>query len=249
MLPLRPENRIATFLPGVDPASGINRKAEGVAKPVYPTLAEHQRAETDWDFHPLHAQLDAWWNIIDDEFGLRLPRTVLRLDTKLRTNCAGYFRPGHNELGLLMEIAIGVPPAEEMDTLDFPEVLGTLAHEMLHLDQELNGHPGKHNYHNRQYQQKAAALGLRVDGKGHQTYDLDGPFLALIRRHGVEMPRQVQIELARLAGVPLPPMPVRKKKSRSKLRKWSCKCPQNVRVGAAIFIAHCPRCESPFVPQ
>jgi hypothetical protein len=242
-----PPDELSSFIPE-EPVSSLNRKESAVAKPVYPVLAAHQRAEKDWDFHPLYARLDPWWGIIDAAFDLHLPRTVLRLDPRIRTNCAGYFRPGHNEFGMEMEIAIAVPPREELDAphdLDFGDMLGTLAHEMLHLEQQLNGSPGSNNYHNRQYQRKAATLGLLVDSRGHQTYDPDGPFIALLRRHGVELPLQVQMMQALAAGLPLPPVRERRKSSRSKLRKWTCGC-QNAWVGAREFVATCGLCNARF---
>ena len=133
---------------------------------------------------------------INDRFRLGLPQVPLRLDSSIRRNCAGYFRPGHNEFGLAYEIAIAVPMPEQLATLDHGEVLGTLLHEALHLLQELTGMPGRNNYHNSQFRDTAERFGLLVDYRGHQKYSIDSPFLDLLAEYGVEPPLAVRVERA-----------------------------------------------------
>jgi len=132
-------------------ARSLNRKASLAEKPVYPALARHQGDETEWDYQPLYAILGEWFDRFNDRFRLLLPRVPLRLDPTIRRNCAGYFRPGHNEFGLVYEIAVAVPPLAQLATVDVGDLLGTLLHEQLHLLQELTGLPGQNNYHNAQY--------------------------------------------------------------------------------------------------
>jgi len=220
---------------------------------VYSTLAAHQAAESDWDYNEVAVYLDEWYDRFNDRFRLCLPRVPLRLDPSIRRNCAGYFLPGHNEFGLLYEIAVAVPSPENLTGIDRGDLLGTLLHEQFHLLQELTGISGsrnRNNYHNAQYRATTERFGLLVDHRGHQSYATDSLFLDLLAEFGVEPPYAVRAERARLLGEePLPPPPSKKGPSKSKLRKWSCGC-TNVRVGVAEFYAKCTRegCGSPFKP-
>ncbi|OWK40993.1 hypothetical protein [Fimbriiglobus ruber] len=236
--------------PGNDTLSGLNRKVAAVGKPVYRTLAAHQRAEAGWDYRHLSVVLDTWYRLFNDHFDLNVPRVPLRLDPAVQRNCAGYFRPGHNEFGLLYEIAVAVPPPGGLDRIRLGDLLGTLLHELLHLDQELHGVPGQNNYHNVAYRDRAAAFGLLVDHRGHQEYAPDSPFLALLSRQGVGHPPAVRDSYAVAPGArPTAIRAVPKPAGKSKLRKWSCGC-TNVWVGVATLHARCarPDCGRPFAP-
>jgi hypothetical protein len=228
--------------------SSLNRKAAVVEKLVYTTLAAHQSEEADWDYHDLAVFLDEWYARFNDRFRLSLPRVPLRLDPRIRRNCAGYFLPGHNEFGLVYEIAVAVPPPEQLAGIDRGDLLGTLLHEQFHLLQELTGISGRNNYHNAQYRGTTERFGLLVDHRGHQKYATDSLFLDLLAEFGVELPYPVLAERAALRGEsPLPTPPAKKAPGQSKLRKWSCGC-TNVRVGVAEFFAKCTRqeCGKPF---
>jgi hypothetical protein len=223
----------------------LNRKAGVVAKPVYPTLAAHQAAESDWEYQPIYVLLEEWFERFNARFRLNLPRVPLRLDRSIRRNCAGYFLADHNEFGLVYEIAVAVPPPDRLDVIDRGDLLGTLLHEQIHLLQELTGIPGKgkNNYHNAQYRATVERFGLLVDYRGHQKYSTDSPFLDVLAEHGVEPPFAVQVERAVQLGQIPPPLPTRgKPPGKSKLRKWWCGC-TNVRVGVAEFHAKCTRPE------
>lgn len=52
----------------------------------------------------------------------------------------------------------------------------------------VHGVPGRWNYDNRQFPQKAATSGLVVDGRGDTGCDLNGRFMAFLREHGAETP-------------------------------------------------------------
>src|SRR6185437_10325694 len=105
----------------------------------------------------------------NDRFRLSLPRVTLRLDHRIRRNCAGYFLPGHNEFGLVYEIAVAVPSPEQLAGMDRGDLLGTLLHEQFHLLQELTGIRGKDkgNYHNAQY--RATAEGFWAAGRSPRS--------------------------------------------------------------------------------
>lgn len=46
------------------------------------------------------------------------------------------------------------------------EVLSTIAHEMVHLDQYLHGRPSPHGYHNREFADRMQAIGLQTSDTG-----------------------------------------------------------------------------------
>jgi len=228
-------------------ASGINPKL--VAKPVYPALERHQRTEAEWKHHERAVVFHEWWDRFDQEFGLQLPHTPVRVEETLRQNCLGYFHPGHNEFGLRMEIAIAQNGSEgDRWQLDRGDMLGTLLHEMLHLYQELNGKAGKNNYHNKEYREKALGVGLIVDDRGHQDYAAESAFLDLLRRHGIPLPRLwlVSRGLVPVGGNPSP-KPNGPRGGKSKLKLWMCACGIRARVAVPHFRAVCLHCNGPFV--
>ncbi len=194
---------------------------------VYQVLAEHQVTD-DWNHRDLLCELHRWAKILDFEFNLKIPTIVLCVD-RLRRATLGHFRPGHNGFGLRHEIAINHTHPVHREPW---EVLGTLLHELLHAWQEAHGRPGKGNYHNREFHDKALACGLIVDEWGHTQYAPQSPFFDLLRKHGVFVPEI--------------PVPVHKPKGCSKLKKWSCGC-TNVRVAIGDFEALCLRCGNKFL--
>lgn len=208
---------------------------------VYEVLVEHQVRGTDgWDLRKVMADLHDWAEVFRLRFKLEVPPVPLRL-ARLRLNCLGHFRPGHNDFGLRNEIAVDTNHLVSCLRADeWWQVLATLLHEQLHFWQQLRGSPpkpGPGNYHNAQYQAKAEGLGLLVSNRGvHQGYDTDGPFWTLLQERGVRVP-----------GIPPRGRRDREKKG-SKLKKWSCECvpPVNVRVAIAPFLAVCLHCNARF---
>lgn len=222
--------------------SSLNRKLTAFfTSPVYGAVADHQRTETEWDLRPLAVLFDRYFDRFNDAFGLRLPRTVIKLDPALRRTCAGYFRAGHNEFGVAGEIAIAVQATTDGTPADTGDQLGTLLHEMLHLEQALTGTPGRHNYHNVAFRQRAGEFGLVVDERGYQMYAPDGRFLDLLREDGVPLPRAAVLAQAVVTGdSPPPPAKVKGRRTKSKLKKWTCGC-TNVWVGVRVLHARCAR--------
>jgi hypothetical protein len=198
---------------------------------ITPALAGHQQTAA-WDWRDLARTLYAYDQMLRAWFRLDLPPFVIRLG-RLRSSTYGHFRPGCNEFAVAGEIAINT---RYVDSLPFGETIGTLHHEQLHLWQQVHGRPGKGNYHNREYQQKAAESGLIVDSRGHTRYDPDGRFVAFLREHGIELPDlSLPVAGARLAGT-------------SKLKKWSCSC-TNVWAAVPDLAASCLRCGQAFSHQ
>ncbi len=196
---------------------------------IYQALAEHQQSEA-WHHRTLLIELHRWADIFNREFALGVPEFTLGID-RLRCTRLGQFRDGHNGFGLKGEIIINHSHLEG----EFWEVLGTLFHELLHGWQQAHGKPGRGNYHNKEFRDKAASYGLLIDHRGVTRYEPESRFFELLERHGIRTPELSQPTVtARVAG-------------RSKLRKWSCGC-TNVRVGVRTFSARCLLCNQVFEP-
>ncbi len=197
---------------------------------IYRELACHQVTE-QWHGRNVLAFLQDWADRFNVEFKLDVPQVALCIED-LPVHIGGYFRYGHNGFGLKGEIAINsrylsLPPFE---------VLGILLHELLHGWQDASGKPGKRNYHNREFHEKAKALGLLVDTRGRQGYLATSPFKDFLQRFEVEVPTVER------------PLPKERAKGNSKLKKWSCGC-TNVRCAVAEFKARCLKCGRQFELQ
>jgi hypothetical protein len=237
------------FVEECNESCGLNRKLVATNRPIYGVLAAHQRAEESWDLHKLATLLDEWWHLLNQTFDLQIPRTALRLEYSIRRNCLGYFNPGHNEFGLVNEIALGIRQHMDEKGLDFGDLVGSLLHEGTHLWQHLHGEKSEHGHHNQQFRDKTRSFGLIVDYRGRQTYERSSRFVDLLLSRGVEPPRCL---LAQAGGNGAPP-PGKKllgfgSGGNSKLKKWSCYCqpPINVRVAITDFQAVCLKCGQAF---
>jgi hypothetical protein len=196
---------------------------------IYETLARHQQ-NCDWKHREISRELHRWAVIIDFEFKLEIPELSLRVD-RLHFRRLGHFRYNHNGFGLRGEVAIN---DRYLRHGEFWDVIGTLAHELLHAWQQAHGKPGKNNYHNKKFREKARDIGLIVDEAGHTTYDPDGLFFALLDRHGVELP-----------DLPEPVAAAPRRRGTSKMKLWTCDCTK-VRVAIADFQALCLHCNRIF---
>lgn len=196
---------------------------------IYDALAAHQQSEA-WELRELLADLHRWQEIMRAEFKLEIPEVVLTVE-RLRCTRLGHFHPGHNGFGLRGEIAIN---RTYVGRREYWRTLGTLLHELLHAWQQAHGRPGRGNYHNKEFQEKALGYGLVVDQYGHTTYAPESPFFRLLARYGVTFP-----------AIPEPALPA---VGASKLKKWTCGC-TNVRAAVDWFRARCLRagCGKEFV--
>jgi len=204
------------------------------AKPVYHALAEHQIEEESWEFQELAAWLQLWTKQFNEEFHLGLSEISLCIEW-LSIYRLGHFRHGTNGFGLKGEIAIN---QRHLDSRKPWQILGTLLHELVHAWQEIYGKPGKHNYHNKQFQEKAREFGLVINTKGQTQYEPNSLFFAVLQKYGVETPA-------------IPPVVYVTGQGNSKLKKWSCQCekPINVRVATPHFYARCMWCRELFQLQ
>jgi len=203
-------------------------------EPINTVLKEHQVA-SDWGKQNLVKDLHTWAERFDFEFGLKCSTPAIMLGRLNRTT-DGHFQPGRNGFGLLDEIAINVSNFN-LDE-EYWEVLGTLLHELLHAEHEHSGRPDQHNYHNKQYKDRAYSLGLIVDSQGHQQYaPKRSPFFDVLEKYGVQAPAVPEpIVKAAMPG-------------KSKLKLWTCECqPNPVRVRVAIrdFQGMCLKCNGRF---
>ena len=222
----------------VDPSEaifGLNSKtaheSQAQGEPLYHALAAHQVSQEDWEFHEILVKLQCWKDIFPRELQFPVPPVALCIGAT-RSNCYGYFRPGHNDFGFRREIKINRSPLlGRIQSGEFWRALGTLLHELLHAWQDTFGTPPKSNYHNKEFQTKAAQYGLIVDSRGVTDYAPDTPFFRVLEKYGVEVPKL--------------PTPWLRPAGRSKLKKWSCGC-TNVRVAVAHFRALCLACGNEF---
>ena len=201
---------------------------------VYEVLADHQQKNaTGWDMEGLIQELHRWKEILTFEFKLEIPPVAFCIKNT-RSNCYGYFRPGHNEFGLTREIAINKTSLACQASW---EIIGTLFHELLHAHQDAFGKPGKRNYHNVEFRRKARTYGLVVDSRGFQEYlpEAVNRFLQLLKKHGVDVPDL--LAPAQIVGG-----------NGSKLKLWECGCTK-VRVAVADFHAVCLNCNQEFARQ
>lgn len=213
------------------PVDGIESETEffrfkpETASPVYHALADHQVDNTDWELSKLLSWLQLWAVRFNDRFQLDLAEISLRVDW-LRSHCLGHFRYGENGFGLKGEVAINRRYLHQQQPY---QILGTLLHELLHAWQDIHGKPGKGNYHNKEFREKARSYGLIIDTKGHQQEEPNSPFFQLLEEFGVDAP-----------SIP----PIRYVTKGSKLKKWTCQCdpPINVRVAVPHFYAQCLWC-------
>lgn len=124
-------------------------------------------------------------------FGSELPNCLITLQRRKRT--FGYFsgdRFTRHDGQATDEIALN--PAHFRDR-PIPEILATLAHEMVHLWQHHFGKAGRGRYHNRQWAEKMKELGLQPSDTGeeggketgdkiHHTIIPDGRFDKVVNR-------------------------------------------------------------------
>lgn len=230
-----PHSRSATARSATD--SGLNPKTGGsvgdvpvsAGQPAVPALTTHQQTAA-WEWQDLARLLYAYDRLLRDWFALDLPPFVIRFG-RLRLSRYGHFMPGCNEFAIAGEVAINV---RYVGAVPFGELVGTLHHEQLHVWQHAHGRAGRGNYHNREYQRKAADSGLIVNSKGHTWYDPHGRFVAFLREHGIDLPSLTPpAEVGQPSG------------GQSKLKKWTCGC-TNVWAAVAVVTAVCRRCGRDF---
>jgi hypothetical protein len=200
-------------------------------------LKDHQIA-ADWDKHGLIQDIHIWAERFIFAFKLKIEESPAIMIDIIGRSTYGHFRPGRNGFGLRNEIALN---QRFIDTREYWDVLGTLLHELLHLEQELAGKPGKHNYHNKAYRERAVSFGLIVDEWGRTKYaPAPSPFWDILGKQEIAAPAI------------LPSEPTATAPGNSKLKLWVCECkprPVHVRVAIEDFQAKCLKCGAIFRKQ
>jgi hypothetical protein len=189
--------------------------------------------DTDWYYHEIICFLYKWSDIFNHRFfSGHLPRPIISVE-KARTSNYGHFTYGRNSLGLNFNINLNRRYLRRSEA----ELCETLLHEQLHLYQYMFGKPGRRNYHNKAFIQKAAEFGLQVEmGRGCHFGSPTEPFISLLRQRGVSfVPRVVRAE------------PPQAKEPKQRLRRWSCRC-KSVWCGGSLT-AMCLTCEQEFHPN
>ena len=199
-------------------------------------LKKHQ-IETKWKKQDLIRDFHKWTERFHFEFKLKFEEIPAIMIDKIGRSTYGHFKNGHNGFGLRNEVAINETYINEQE---YWRALGTLLHELLHVEEAQSGKPSKNNYHNKAFRERAESLGLIVDQCGQTQYSpAPSPFLRILERFGCTIPNLPKIECTQAIRKP----------GNSKLKLWVCECspqPVRVRVGIKDFHAKCLKCNAKF---
>lgn len=191
-------------------------------------LRDHQTSVTDWSYAGLVRELHRWVPIFDLEFNLQLPSYPVFQFESLRNAYATYFC-GRGALGTKDNITFNTNDLTREPAL----LLGTLLHELLHLWQHYAGQPGRGNYHNVQFRDKALRCGLLVTPEGCNTGHTQ-VFTKVLEKYGVHLqPLAAQLAVKVVS------------KREVRMKKWRCGC-TNVRC-AVDLQATCLCCGRQFL--
>lgn len=218
------------------------------------TLRDHA-IQQQFDFAKVLDQLYIWADRFNSEFDLQIGQSVIAIEAKNK-RVLGTYR-SRNGFGLTHEIIFNlhhlIRPSKE--------ILATLLHEQLHHWQSLHGVPSKTGwFHNFEYTNKAASLGMFVTNRGvldreasstNDGFDADGHFLSLLKKFGIYDSAAGQMRFWRDCGVSLDEnngslvenfcvVPV----SKGRNHKWSCGC-TNIRAAVQVE-AVCLKCNQSF---
>jgi SprT-like family protein len=194
-------------------------------------LKQHAAELNDWQYRDQVGRLHEWNERFNRVFDLGLQTPAIRIEP-ISARKFGTYHPGRNGFGLGHEITLN---SRHLDR-PLADQLRTLLHELIHQWQTLYGKSGKNNYHNRQFQQKAALYGVLVDNRGYNLGVEPGRFTTLLIEHGVD------VSALDSPGSPGEPQRFTAPLVRgdSKQKKWACGC-TNVRC-AVELAARCERC-------
>lgn len=230
-------------------------------------------AETaKWDFQHEAAKLYRRADIIIDRFYPvihtphfqgRLPSVLIAIDSERNRKVLASYRLVPDEYGLSFKINMNKQHYidEEDHEGNKKKVwrygkwaqMETLVHEIGHHWQQMLGEnpykQGSRVTHNVEFTQKMAQLGIHCTREGYhsQLADIGSPFGQLLSEWGIKPPENAaegDIELHWFREH----FKDRERKGRSTLRKFSCDCGQNIRVGKKDWPgAVCNACGSQYV--
>lgn len=211
--------------------------------------------QQQFDFALVLDQLYIWADRFNNEFDLRIGQSAIAIEAKNK-RVLGTYRP-RNGFGLTHEIIFNlrhlIRPSKE--------ILATLLHEQLHHWQSLHGVSSKTGwFHNFEYTNKAASLGMFVTNRGvldreasstNDGFDADGHFLSLLKKFGIDDSAAGQMKFWKDCGVSLNEsncslvtdfcgIPA----SKGRNKKWRCLC-TNIRAAVQVE-AVCLKCNHSF---
>jgi len=202
-------------------------------------IMENELAAHDWELNSLIWELSWWVQFFNIAFFKEQPVPVPVLSfERTRVTTLGHYVIGRNSIGVRENINLNKAH------LNRPlwEILSTLLHEMCHSFEYIyipKGDRTQSWYHKKAFRIKLASFGILSNEKGCHIGITD-PFVHILRQHGVTFDRSIQ------PGMTIAIAPKAKPKGKSKLKKWSCPCGQNVRVGKKDFFATCDLCNAKF---
>ena len=212
-------------------------------------IENHSIEADDWTYSELANELYWWFEVFNAKCFKDQPIDAIALsfaNTGVRN--LGHFVIGRNDMGIINNININV------EYLDLPKwaQLKTLLHEMVHVweYQYLEEKKRTNNwYHKKDFQNKMKAFGIECEANGALSFiDPKGLFVHLIRLGGVSLEGAVIPHEEIKDGQIKKTKPIKKRKGKSSLKKWSCGC-QSVRIGTKEFHATCDLCGNKFELQ
>jgi len=212
-------------------------RALGRSEAVNEAVRDHQLGAIEWHECGLVASL---YRMCDALAGSRFADEALAsvLICPSRAGCRrSRYRTKRNGMAIRHVIEVNVPWLQQLD--DFQRLVA-LAYEMLHAWQATRGTPpGDGRIHNRQFIDKAAAVGLGVGGRRHEIKGVSEPFFDACRAAGIAVPSKLAERL---------PLPAPAKAGGNRWRRWSCGCQSIYHGGRNALGARCNRCGNEFSP-
>lgn len=199
-------------------------------------ILHHENSTEKWEYFEMVKVLTVWIERFNFEFKLKITTPCLVIDKK-SSRYYGRYRYGFNGIGTKHEITIN---ARHLSRPLF-DILDTLLHEMLHQWQDMYGKPGRSNYHNNEFIEKALSIGISSDSWGHSLGIVkDGLFEKMLIKYGINT------EGIQYYNPQFPQKVQDISQGKSKLKKWTCGC-QNAWIGKSDFEAKCKICGNTFV--
>jgi DNA repair photolyase len=212
------------------PISRLNLEKPATGN-VYESLRELQLKESK----PLAVLHDYLPRIIEHFYG-QLPLPALSWGVSCPGNLGWYVEK--DALSLSHRINLNSMYADRT----FGEILRTLTHEIGHQWQYIHGKPGKHRYHNKEFQKKMEDIGIPCNDRGH-SLGMQEPFISFLRELDIDA------DSTPFKKSPDDDDPQPKSKPGSRLKPWACHC---TRVWASVGTeveAFCTKCQSRFERQ
>ncbi|MBW1781270.1 MAG: SprT-like domain-containing protein [Deltaproteobacteria bacterium] len=207
-----------------------------ITKKINAAIVESRSDAFDWPLCSLSSELYWWTAFFNTAFFKTqpVPMPILSFQKKSVKNL-GHYQKERNGFGLKENININ------QCHLHRPlwEILVILIHEMCHSWQDLYGKASGSWFHNKEFRNKMAEIGIVMDTRGRHL-KVGDPFVFFLEKHGIKFgcPKDSEGSIKVVQE--------HEPKGRSKLKKWECLCGQSARVGKKEFYAVCTLCEGKF---